>query len=252
MSPRTAFDRDGWYVWRSVIESDELASLNELFASIVPSDGDIPMGRDGRLAEVTGAACANAPLKRTVRDRRFGALVAAVLGASRVQLLQDSLLTKPARDGGVVAWHQDHTYVGFLMPPRVVSLRIALRAETEASGCLRVVSGSQRWGPVGPVQALTQSRVDSLIRALAPGQRDALASAIPLVLNPGDVSVHHCLTLHGSGPNRSAEPRRTIILRMFDGDVRLDTSRLPSSARSYFPTDASGALAVSAFPLVFG
>jgi hypothetical protein len=66
------------------------------------------------------------------------------------------------------------------------------------------------------------------------------------------VTVHHCLTLHGSGPNRSAEPRRTIILRMFDGDVRLDASRLPSSARRHFPTDASGALAVSAFPLVFG
>jgi ectoine hydroxylase-related dioxygenase (phytanoyl-CoA dioxygenase family) len=226
--------------------------MNELFASIVPADGDIPSGPKGRLVEVTGAARANEPLRRIVRDRRFGALAASALGASRVQLLQDSLLTKPARDGGVVAWHQDHTYVGFLAPPRVVSLRIALRAETEASGCLRVVSGSQRWGPVGPVRALTQSRVDSVIRLLALEQRDALASAIPLVLNPGDVSIHHCLTLHGSGPNRSAEPRHTIILRMFDGDIRLDASRLPTGARSHFPTDSGGALAVSAFPLVFG
>ncbi len=251
MNPRTAFERDGWYVWRGVVGSDEVASLNELFASIVPGD-DSPTGPDCPLAEVSGAARTNERLGSAVRDRRFGVLAAAVLGASRVQLLQDSLLAKPARNGGVVAWHQDHTYVGFLTPPRVVSLRIALRAETEASGCLRVVSGSHRWGPIGPVRALTQSRVHSLVRSLDAEQQNALASAVPLVLDPGDASIHHCLTLHGSGPNRSAEPRRTIILRMFDGDARLDASRLPSTARSHFPTDASGTLAVSAFPLVFG
>jgi hypothetical protein len=40
---------------------------------------------------------------------------------SRVQLLQDSLLNKPARAGASVDWHQDLTYVGFLTPPRTVA-----------------------------------------------------------------------------------------------------------------------------------
>lgn len=30
-------------------------------------------------------------------------------------------------------------------------------------------------------------------------------------LKAGDIEIHHCLTLHGSGPNRCGLPRRTIV-----------------------------------------
>ena len=86
-------------------------------------------------------------------------------------------------------------------------------------------------------------------RRLAPvGQgRRVLRGAISRpCIAPGDVSIHHCLTLHGSGPNRSGRPRRTIILPMFDSDCRLDAARLPKGAEHYFPTDGDGALATSA------
>jgi hypothetical protein len=244
------FARDGWMVVRGVVGPDELADMNALFTTILPEHAAIAAGPDGALGEVTGASRAYAPLASISRDRRFGALAAAALGASRVQLLQDSLLYKPAHDGGPVAWHQDYTYVGFLTPPRAVSLRIALLDEDEESGCMQVVSGSHRWGQVGAVRALSDTRVDSQLPSLSPEQREAVAGATSLVLAPGDVSIHHCLTLHGSGPNRSGRPRRTIILRMFDSDCRLDAARLPEGAEQYFPTDADGALATYAFPVM--
>jgi hypothetical protein len=245
------FDRDGWMVARGVVPSDELTTVHEVFTSLIPENASVPSGADGALGEITGASRAYEPLMRIACDRRFGSLAAAALGASRVQLLQDSLLYKPARDGGRIHWHQDYTYVGFLTPPRVVSLRIALLPEREDTGCMQVVTGSHHWGQVGDVHALTESRVDSLLPSLSAEQREAVACATPLVLEPGDVSIHHCLTVHGSGPNRIGQPRRTIILRMFDGDCRLDATRLPKGAESYFPTDADGGLATSAFPVVF-
>jgi ectoine hydroxylase-related dioxygenase (phytanoyl-CoA dioxygenase family) len=70
------------------------------------------------------------------------------------------------------------------------------------------------------------------------------------VLAPGDVSIHHCLTVHSSTRNRSGRARRTIILRMFDADCRLVSTRLPMGAERYFRTDNHGRLATSAFPLV--
>lgn len=246
------FDRDGWIVARGVVTCDEVAAMQEVFTAIIPENAGLAVGPDGVLGETTGASRAYEPLARIACDSRFGALVAGALGASRVQLLQDSLLYKPAREGGPVHWHQDYTYVGFLTPPRVVSLRIALLPEYEDTGCMRVVSGSHHWGQVGDVHALTESRVESLVPSLSSEQRDAVTRATPLVLDPGDVSIHHCLTLHGSGPNRSGQPRRTIILRMFDGDCRLDVSRLPAGVESYFPTDSEGRFATSAFPVVFG
>lgn len=252
MTAAEDFDRDGWIVARGVISSDELARMNEVFTSLIPEDAHFPAGADGTLGEITGASRAHEPLARIACDPRFGALVAEALGAPRVQLLQDSLLYKPAREGGTVHWHQDYTYIGFLTPPSAVSLRIALLDEHEETGCMQVVSGSHRWGQVGDVHALTESSVESLVPSLSPERREAVAHATPLVLEPGDVSIHHCLTLHGSGPNQSGQPRRTIILRMFDSDCRLDASRLPKGAEGYFPTDSGGGLAVSAFPVVFG
>ncbi len=246
------FARDGWAVVRGVVPADELAAMAAVFAAAIPDGEHYPRRDDGVLCEVTGLAGRYPPLAAIARDPRFGALVARALDASRIQLLQDSLLYKPARDGGSVAWHQDHTYVGFVVPARVVSLRIALLPEDEGNGCMRVVDGSHHWGPVGAQRALTETQVDSLLPALTDAQRSSLAAARPLELAPGDISIHHCLTLHGSGPNRSAQPRRTIILRMFDAACRLDPTRLPPGGEAYFPTDADGHLADSAFPVVAG
>ena len=240
------FERDGFVVLRGVVPAGELVDMCALHAALIPDHAPAPAG----LLEVTGAARANPGLAAIAHDGRFGALAARALGAPTVQHLQDSLLYKPARHGAVVEWHQDHTYLGFLVPPRILALRIALAPETEASGCMRVVPGSHAWGPVDAVRALSDTSVASLLPALSPAQRDAVSRAQPLELAPGDVSIHHCLTLHGSGPNRSDLARRTIILRMFDADCRLDRARLPPGADTYFPTTGDDHLSPEHFPIV--
>ena len=37
---------------------------------------------------------------------------------------------------------------------------------------------------------------------------------VPALLAPGGASFHNCLTFHGSGPNRSAGPRRSLAIHM--------------------------------------
>src|SRR3954468_3284302 len=167
------FEGGGWVVGRGVAPRDELAALRRLFNLVVPEIA-YPRREDGVLWEITGAAQRVPALADVARDVRFAALAAEALGCGTLQLLQDSLLYKPPRDGGPVEWHQDHTYVGYLTPPRVISLRVALLPEDEVSGCLRVVDGSHRWGPIGAVRALSEGRVDSLLPALGPEQRASL------------------------------------------------------------------------------
>ena len=226
-----------------MVAESELSDLLRTFDALLPE-----VSSPGGLCEITRPA----PFGAFARDRRFALLARAALDCATVQLLQDSVLYKPAQDGGSVEWHQDHTYVGYLTPPRVVSLRIALLAEDEGSGCMRVVDSSHRWGPVGGVRALSESRVDSVLALLSPEQRAAIDSAHSLELEAGDVSLHHCLTLHGSGPNRADRPRKTIVLRMFDGKCRLDRTRLPPGAAVHFPTDRNDRLSTSAFPRLIG
>jgi ectoine hydroxylase-related dioxygenase (phytanoyl-CoA dioxygenase family) len=251
LSLREDFERDGAAIVRSVVPPAELAEMMLAFTAIIP-DLDYPSGEDGVLRELTGMASVVPAIAAIAQEPRFGALAAEVLGARRVQLLQDSLLYKPARDGGSVAWHQDYTYVGFVVPARVIALRIALCDEDEANGCLRVAVGSQRWGAIGEIRPLRETRVDSAESGLTEDQRAALAAARPLPLAAGDVSIHHCLTLHGSLSNRSPRPRRTIILRMFDAECRIDRSRLPPGTEAYFPTDGDDHFAEATFPVVHG
>ena len=72
-----------------------------------------------------------------------------------------------------------------------------------------------------------------------------------LELAPGDVSLHHCLTLHGSDENRSERPRRTIVTHVVADACRVVRERLPSAkAVRHFQTDAAGRLAGERFPVL--
>ncbi len=244
------FTRDGCVVVRGVLPAAEVAALRDLFVSIIPPV-PYPAGADGIVRELTGLARGYAPVVPVVTDRRFGALVAEALGARRVQLLQDSWLYKPPIDGGSVELHQDRTYIGYLAPAHVATLRIALEAEDESNGCMRAVDGSHRWGAIGDDRSLVADSVTSLVPRLSAEQQAMVAAARSLPLEPGDISIHHCLTLHGSARNTSERPRRTIILRMFDAACVIQRERLPAGAEAYFPTDADGHLDPTAFPIVF-
>lgn len=245
------FERDGHVVVRGVVPAAQLAALRDLFMTIIP-EMPYPPGPDGVVRELTGLARGYPPVVPVATDRRFGALVAEALGAERVQLLQDSWLYKPPRDGGSVELHQDRTYIGYLVPARVATLRIALEPEDNSNGCMRAVDGSHRWGAIGDDRSLVADSVTSLVPTLSAEQQATVASASVLALEPGDISIHHCLTLHGSTRNGSDRPRRTIILRMFDAACTIDRARLPAGAEAYFPTDADGHLDTTAFPLVHG
>lgn len=245
------FERDGHVVVRGVVPAAELAALREVFTTIIPVI-PYPPSVDGVVRELTGLARGYPPAVGIATDRRFGALVAEALGVARVQLLQDSWLYKPPLEGGSVELHQDRTYIGYLTPPRVATLRIALEPEDEGNGCMRAVDGSHRWGAVGDDRSLVADSVTSLVPTLSPEQQAMVANARPLALEPGDVSIHHCLTLHGSARNTSTRPRRTIMLRMFDASCVIDAARLPAGAEAYFPADSDGHLDTTAFPIVHG
>jgi len=247
---REAFERDGCVVVRGAISPADIAAFADVFATVIP-DLPYPPGPDGVVREVTGIARGYEPLARIAHDPRFGALVAEALGAARVQFLQDSLLFKPALEGGSVEWHQDRTYIGYLVPAQIATLRIALLPEDEENGCMRVVDGSHRWGAIGANESLTAQSVGSLVPTLSAEQQAQVANARSLALAPGDVTIHHCLTLHGSARNTGVRPRRTILLRMFDAACTLDRAQLPAGAEQYFPTGADGHLDPSVFPVVY-
>ena len=68
-----------------------------------------------------------------------------LLGGS-VRFWHDQLFCKPAKHGGVVAWHQDYSYWTRTKPMEHLTCWVGLDDADVDNGCLYYVPGSHRWG----------------------------------------------------------------------------------------------------------
>lgn len=127
---------------------------------------------------------------------------------------------KFAHDPGYISWHQDGAYWG-LRPPTVTTAWVALSGSSEENGCMRVLPGTHR-------SVLPQRDTYARDNALSRGQEISVevdeAKAVSLLLQPGEMSLHHIGIAHGSKPNTSDGPRIGIAIRYIAPEVVQDGS----------------------------
>ena len=154
-------------------------------------------------------------LDALVRDARIIDAVESLLGPD-LFCWGTQFFAKPAGDAAYVSWHQDATYWG-LSSPDVVTAWVALTPSTPESGCMRVVPGTHR------AQVPHQDRFDDA-NLLSRGQEVSVEvdpmTAVDVVLQPGEMSLHHVLLFHGSEPNTSRVPRIGFAIRYVPTHVR--------------------------------
>lgn len=122
-----------------------------------------------------------------------------------IQIHHSKLNMKPARAGSPVKWHQDLPFFPHTNTDLVACL-IHLNDSTLENGCLRVVPGSHKLGP------LDHRRDGRFIGMVTDDLKKAdMDKAVNLPLKAGGMVLLHCLTLHSSAPNRSEATRRMLI-----------------------------------------
>jgi ectoine hydroxylase-related dioxygenase (phytanoyl-CoA dioxygenase family) len=142
---------------------------------------------------------------------------AAQLLAGGVRFWHDQLFLKPARHGGVVAWHQDYSYWTRTEPMQHLTCWIGLDDATRDNGCLWYVPGSHRWNLL-PVTGLAGD-MDEIRGVLTPEQLAAFRP-VPIELKEGEATFHHPLMVHGSYENRTGRSRRATVINVFRDGVR--------------------------------
>jgi phytanoyl-CoA dioxygenase PhyH len=154
-------------------------------------------------------------LDALVRDARIVDAVESLLGPD-LFCWGAQFFAKPAGDAAYVSWHQDATYWG-LSSPDIATAWVALTPSTHESGCMQVVPGTHR------AQVPHEDRFDDA-NLLSRGQEVAVtvdpATVVDVVLQPGEMSLHHVLLFHGSEPNRSRAPRIGFAIRYMPTHVR--------------------------------
>lgn len=142
---------------------------------------------------------------------------------------------KAAGDGTYISWHQDSTYWG-LSEPDIVTAWVALTPSTHESGCMQVIPGTHTRDQVAHRDTFADGNL------LSRGQEIAVevdrAQAVDVVLEPGEMSLHHVRIFHGSEPNVSAHPRVGFAIRYIPTRVRQIGAR--TSAMLVRGTDTYG------------
>jgi ectoine hydroxylase-related dioxygenase (phytanoyl-CoA dioxygenase family) len=138
-----------------------------------------------------------------------------------VRFWHDQLFSKPARHGGVVAWHQDYSYWTRTKPMTHLTCWIALDDATRDNGCLHYVPRSHEWDLL-PKPALAGD-MDAIQSVLSDEQKK-LFRPVAIELKKGMATFHHPLMLHGSFENTTDGPRRAAVINVFRDGVRSASS----------------------------
>lgn len=152
---------------------------------------------------------------------RFLVAASQLLGNKAVRFWHDQLFYKPAKKGGVVAWHQDYSYWTRTKPIAHLTCWCGLDDATKENGCLQYIAGSHEWGLLPkPVIA---GELEGIRDFLSNEQKAKFDHPQYAEVKAGEAIFHHSLTLHGSGENKSDRPRRAFVINAFADGVVSDS-----------------------------
>jgi ectoine hydroxylase-related dioxygenase (phytanoyl-CoA dioxygenase family) len=204
---------------------EELASLtdssqenNSLFYEYHSNESDNP---NTILFHALGAWRVTNGFHDVLWNPRFLMAASQLLSNKPVRFWHDQLFCKPAKQGGVVAWHQDYSYWTRTKPIAHLTCWCSLDDSTVENGCLQYVPGSHRWGlldkPVlaGDLMGIRSFLTEEQLKEFNP---------VPVEVKAGEAIFHHSLTLHGSGENKSNRPRRAFVINAFADGVVSDSN----------------------------
>jgi ectoine hydroxylase-related dioxygenase (phytanoyl-CoA dioxygenase family) len=166
------------------------------------------------------------------------------------RLFHDQLFSKPAKHGGVVAWHQDFSYWTWTSPMRHLTTWIALDDASTENGCMYYVPKSHHWGLLEKTGLAGD--MDSVRQVLTDAQIADFDKKTPVELPLGYASFHHPLLMHGSYENHSERSRRATIINVFaDGVVSNQETSTDPAFGSYPQVPTGEKMVGTYYPLLF-
>ncbi|MGD9799555.1 MAG: phytanoyl-CoA dioxygenase family protein [Parvularculaceae bacterium] len=252
---RTAFDRDGYLVFRNVLTREEISRVRAALAPHLSRDQRGRNNFEGVASNRVYAMLAKSPVFADLVTHPLAlAFVEADLGADC--LLSACLAINLHPGETAQPWHYDDSHYDWPRPrPSLgVSAFWAIDATTETNGATEIIPGSHLWGETDIAGAISESDFakSATLNDADPGARD---DAVKAVMPAGSLMIAKGTLWHRGGANRSSAARLIITPQYCPGWTRpLENMSLavPPDAARGLPPRAQDLLGYSIRPPFMG
>lgn len=208
---------DGYLFPIQAIPSSEAkqlrAELEALEAEYLNADLPLPLATYKRV----NSHCVMPLAHRIGSDPRILDVVEGVLGPN-IMIYAVEFFIKEPNTKQIVSMHQDLTYWGLGAIDGLVTAWLSLSPATPASGCMNFVRGSHKNAILPHEDTFDDNNL------LSRGQEVKVdvdeSSKVPIEIHPGQISLHHGLTIHGSGPNNTDDRRIAAVIRYCTPEIK--------------------------------
>ena len=138
--------------------------------------------------------------------------VESIIGQN-ILICGTTLFIKNPNEKGFVSFHQDAKYIG-LEPHNWVTVWLAVTDANEKNGCMRMLSGSHKEDLKYHEQKFDENNLltrGQTIKDISLDKTDAI------ILEAGQISLHHPKIVHGSGLNYSNDRRIGFVIQSYIG-----------------------------------
>jgi ectoine hydroxylase-related dioxygenase (phytanoyl-CoA dioxygenase family) len=239
---------DGVVCLRGLFDADWPRRLGEAVDRVMKTPGGrarevMQPGRPGRFHMNVFMARWDPDFRALALASPAAEIAGRLMGSRSARFFYDQLFVKEPQTAAPTFWHHDLPFWP-LRGEQIASVWLALTPVDRESSGVEYLAGSHRWGKF--YRAITPDEdayfsdpsLESCPDFSAP-RDESRHRYLSFALEPGDVLVHHPLTVHGAGGNHSLTQRRAAVSVRYLGedavwDPRPATMPLPGSP-SYPP-----------------
>ncbi|MGY8880006.1 MAG: phytanoyl-CoA dioxygenase family protein, partial [Dehalococcoidia bacterium] len=195
------YNREGYLAVREVYTPAEVRELQEVTDEFVQKSAEVSQHTEIFDIDIKAGHSANSPKLRRIKNPHLhhDAYNRAMRNPKLLDIIEQLI-------GSDIRHH--HTKLNNKAPASnddILEVGVAIDAMTVENGCLMVMPGSHK----GPAYDHHENGV--FVGAVQMSDVD-MDNAGQILLNEGDISLHHVRALHGSEPNMSANARRLLLM----------------------------------------
>jgi ectoine hydroxylase-related dioxygenase (phytanoyl-CoA dioxygenase family) len=249
------FHRKGYLISKKLFNDEEIARMRKEHERIWNGERD----GDGFASKPEQHGMPKNPLELRKHDSpwwindyvlhfsanpNIGKIAAALMNTKEVRLWHDQVIWKPGQgpngksEAGNIGWHQDFGYWNCCSTTNMVTAWIALQDTDIHNGGMFSIVGSHKWGLYNDEEAHAILDMDKMRRKYTGLGFEWIEE--PCILKAGQISFHHSLCFHGSGPNLSNDPRLCVIAHLMPEEARYAGPTQHHTSVTFYPRPKKG------------